>query len=41
MSIRAQLSILYDIEAEFVVVGGQAGVLRQPIEYAESEEVSR
>jgi uncharacterized protein YqjF (DUF2071 family) len=33
MNIREQLSILGTLGAEFVVVGGQAGVLRQAIEH--------
>jgi hypothetical protein len=39
MNVREQLAILLAHEAEFIVVGGQAGVLRQVIEFSHDLDV--
>ncbi|WP_437681480.1 hypothetical protein [Sorangium sp. So ce131] len=39
MTIREQLEILYRLGVEFVVVGGQAGVLRQAVEFSHDLDI--
>lgn len=39
MTIREQLEILYSLQVEFVVVGGQAGVLRQAVEFSHDLDI--
>lgn len=39
MTIREQLEILYGLRVEFVVVGGQAGVLRQAVEFSHDLDI--